>query len=67
MICVRSSGYPGYPYPGGNAYPATGGPAHYSSQTPVTTVGELACLPLAQIYSYTISYTIILKIAVILQ
>ncbi|XP_016097446.1 tumor susceptibility gene 101 protein-like [Sinocyclocheilus grahami] len=32
-------GYPGYPYPGGNAYPATGGPAHYTSQTPVTTVG----------------------------
>ncbi len=46
MICVHSSGYPGYPYPGGNAYPATGGPAHYTSQTPVTTVGELACLPL---------------------
>ncbi|XP_051545451.1 tumor susceptibility gene 101 protein-like [Myxocyprinus asiaticus] len=35
----NSCGYPGYPYPGGNAYPATGGPAHYTSQTPVTTVG----------------------------
>lgn len=43
MIYVCFSGYPGYPYPGGNAYPATGGPAHYTSQTPVTTVGELSC------------------------
>lgn len=55
MIFVHSSGYPGYPYTGGNAYPATGGPAHYTSQTPVTTVGELPCLPL--------SYTITLKIS----
>ncbi|XP_060771076.1 tumor susceptibility gene 101 protein-like isoform X2 [Neoarius graeffei] len=31
-------GYPGYSYPGGGAYPATGGP-HYQSQPPVTTVG----------------------------
>lgn len=46
MISVCSSGYPGYPgYPGGNAYPAAGGPAHYTSQTPVTTVGELSPVP----------------------
>uniref|UniRef100_A0A4W4HKG1 UEV domain-containing protein n=1 Tax=Electrophorus electricus TaxID=8005 RepID=A0A4W4HKG1_ELEEL len=36
---ARASGYPGYPYPGGTTYPATGGPAHYPSQPPVTTVG----------------------------
>uniref|UniRef100_A0A3Q1J2S4 Tumor susceptibility 101a n=1 Tax=Anabas testudineus TaxID=64144 RepID=A0A3Q1J2S4_ANATE len=33
------SGYPGYQYPGGNSYPATAGPAHYPTQTPVSTVG----------------------------
>ncbi|XP_067445416.1 tumor susceptibility 101a [Thunnus thynnus] len=32
-------GYPGYQYPAGNSYPATAGPAHYPSQTPVSTVG----------------------------
>ncbi|XP_035251569.1 tumor susceptibility gene 101 protein-like [Anguilla anguilla] len=33
-------GYPGYPgYPSGNSYPATAGANHYTSQTPVTTVG----------------------------
>uniref|UniRef100_A0A3Q1GUL1 Tumor susceptibility 101a n=1 Tax=Acanthochromis polyacanthus TaxID=80966 RepID=A0A3Q1GUL1_9TELE len=32
-------GYPGYQYPGGNSYPATAGPAHYPTQTPVSTVG----------------------------
>ncbi|KAG9336993.1 hypothetical protein JZ751_029909 [Albula glossodonta] len=33
-------GYPGYAgYPGGNSYPTTAGPTHYTSQTPVTTVG----------------------------
>uniref|UniRef100_A0AAY4CYV0 Tumor susceptibility 101a n=1 Tax=Denticeps clupeoides TaxID=299321 RepID=A0AAY4CYV0_9TELE len=33
------SGYPGYAYPGGNSYPSTAGPTHYTSQTPATTVG----------------------------
>jgi len=47
MVYVFFSGYPGYPYPGGNAYPATSGPAHYPSQTPATTVGEFSCSPLA--------------------
>uniref|UniRef100_A0A3Q1CMN4 UEV domain-containing protein n=1 Tax=Amphiprion ocellaris TaxID=80972 RepID=A0A3Q1CMN4_AMPOC len=32
-------GYPGYQYPGGNSYPASAGPAHYPTQTPVSTVG----------------------------
>ncbi|XP_036399583.1 tumor susceptibility gene 101 protein-like [Megalops cyprinoides] len=32
-------GYPGYPYPGGNSYPSTAATTHYTSQTPVTTVG----------------------------
>ncbi|XP_029909806.1 tumor susceptibility gene 101 protein [Myripristis murdjan] len=32
-------GYPAYQYPGGNSYPATAGPAHYPTQTPVSTVG----------------------------
>ncbi|KAF7702249.1 tumor susceptibility 101a [Silurus meridionalis] len=32
-------GYPGYSYPGGSAYPSTGGPTHYQSQPPVTAVG----------------------------
>lgn len=41
-IFLFCSGYPGYSYPGGGAYPATGGP-HYQSQPPVTTVGELWC------------------------
>lgn len=42
-IFLCCSGYPGYSYPGGSAYPATGGPAHYQSQPQVTTVGELCC------------------------
>uniref|UniRef100_A0A673BN40 Tumor susceptibility 101a n=1 Tax=Sphaeramia orbicularis TaxID=375764 RepID=A0A673BN40_9TELE len=33
-------GYPGYQYPGGNSYPATAGPGHYPTQTPVSTVGQ---------------------------
>lgn len=32
-------GYQGYPYPGGNTYPASGGTAHYPTQNPVSTVG----------------------------
>uniref|UniRef100_A0A3Q2DXR2 Tumor susceptibility 101a n=1 Tax=Cyprinodon variegatus TaxID=28743 RepID=A0A3Q2DXR2_CYPVA len=32
-------GYPSYQYPAANSYPATGGPAHYPNQTPVSTVG----------------------------
>lgn len=35
----NSGGYPGYQYQGGNSYPATAGPAHYPTQTPVSTVG----------------------------
>ncbi|CAI5664676.1 tumor susceptibility 101a [Oreochromis niloticus] len=35
----NSGGYPSYQYPGGNSYPATAGPAHYPTQTPVSTVG----------------------------
>uniref|UniRef100_A0A8D3A8Q4 Tumor susceptibility 101a n=1 Tax=Scophthalmus maximus TaxID=52904 RepID=A0A8D3A8Q4_SCOMX len=37
-ICI-CRGYPGYQYPGGNSYPATAGPAHYPTQSPVSTVG----------------------------
>uniref|UniRef100_A0A665TRX0 Tumor susceptibility 101a n=1 Tax=Echeneis naucrates TaxID=173247 RepID=A0A665TRX0_ECHNA len=37
IIC---SGYPGYQYTGGNSYPTTAGPAHYPTQTPVSTVGQ---------------------------
>ncbi|KAL4622688.1 tumor susceptibility gene 101 protein [Arapaima gigas] len=33
------SGYPGYPYPGGNSYPVTAAPSHYAAQPAVTTVG----------------------------
>uniref|UniRef100_A0A3B5MV11 Tumor susceptibility 101a n=1 Tax=Xiphophorus couchianus TaxID=32473 RepID=A0A3B5MV11_9TELE len=32
-------GYPAYQYPPGNSYPATAGPGHYPTQTPVSTVG----------------------------
>lgn len=32
-------GYPGFSYAGGQTYPQSGGPAHYSSQPPVTNVG----------------------------
>uniref|UniRef100_A0A3B5MZJ7 Tumor susceptibility 101a n=1 Tax=Xiphophorus couchianus TaxID=32473 RepID=A0A3B5MZJ7_9TELE len=31
-------GYPAYQYPPGNSYPATAGPGHYPTQTPVSTV-----------------------------
>uniref|UniRef100_A0A8D3CXH8 Tumor susceptibility 101a n=1 Tax=Scophthalmus maximus TaxID=52904 RepID=A0A8D3CXH8_SCOMX len=36
---ANPGGYPGYQYPGGNSYPATAGPAHYPTQSPVSTVG----------------------------
>ncbi|KAJ8343182.1 hypothetical protein SKAU_G00305110 [Synaphobranchus kaupii] len=37
---ANPGGYPGYTgYPSGNSYPATAGPNHYTSQTPVTPVG----------------------------
>uniref|UniRef100_A0A8C5AME8 Tumor susceptibility 101a n=1 Tax=Gadus morhua TaxID=8049 RepID=A0A8C5AME8_GADMO len=32
-------GYPGYPYPGGSAYPAAAVQGHYPSQTPGSAVG----------------------------
>ncbi|XP_077568230.1 tumor susceptibility gene 101 protein-like [Stigmatopora nigra] len=36
----NTGGYPGYQYPGGNSYPATSGPTHYPTPTPVSTVGS---------------------------
>ncbi|XP_061533625.1 tumor susceptibility 101a isoform X2 [Phycodurus eques] len=36
----NAGGYPGYQYPGGNSYPATSGPTHYPTQSPVSTVGS---------------------------
>uniref|UniRef100_A0A8C4RNP3 Tumor susceptibility 101 n=1 Tax=Erpetoichthys calabaricus TaxID=27687 RepID=A0A8C4RNP3_ERPCA len=37
LLCF--SGYPGYPYPGANSYPAAGSTPHYNAQPPVTAVG----------------------------